>query len=354
MEGLAAVIGLAGDADEHVEARMAARSELALVHQELGDLRRADVHLEQAVEAAERLVALSSEPRTAIALASVLLNRASLLVQGRRPEPARRVAARVLDALAPLQDGSGPALEIIRFGARLQLGTAELLLGATESGVTSLEEAFEHGVALVEGGQAALLPQTVETAARLGQGLRASGAGPRALEVTERVARLAAANWEAGGPGALQLYGQAQVLLIQALLAEGAFARAEDALWRLVDGTGDGGALLTAADFYADLWRRADADLESGDLPRAEVGEAWRDVVVKVAERGASPVVAELVASRAALWLDGDHDRVEAAISGAEGADGADPALVQRLVQVLVSERSSVSASGGAGGGKTG
>lgn len=340
----ARVLELTEDASdkEHRQARMASSSESAVVYQELGDTRTAERLLKQAVELAEALAEESKDakPQTrvgdALALAGVHVNLAGLYVTSREPAPGLTHAERSLEVLSGV--GEHPARGMLTFAGTLQRGTAHLLIGNFAEAQKSLREATDQGTELIAAGQQHILPQLVECAGRLFAAAKAQKTPSEALDAIEQVARIATATFEAQGASALQIFVNAQMHRINALLEIGRFAEAEDQLWHMIDGSGQGNILLSAPDFYVSLWKRPDDALRDGGLPREEIVESWQDAITQAADRDADPVAVEAMRQRFALHTEGSTDAVRTFLAQHAQEEGALAPLAAALLRGLQKE----------------
>lgn len=334
-----------GAADSELrQARMAAASEAALAYQELGDGQRAHDLLQESVAQAEILTTEPVEGEHAeqerltrwMALAGVRTNLASLLVSARMPKEGIEVANASLEAI---ENAEGhPAGNLLRFAALMQRGSGQLLLGNAKEGAADLRKGVDYGVIMAEAGQQQVLPQLVEAVGRLYVGAKAVGDAPATLEVVERVARLAEAAFEAGGAPLVNVFVAAQMHRVNALIDLGRFAPAEDELWRAIDGSGQGNLLVSAPDFYATLWQRDDEALESGDLPRNEVKDAWLDTIEQAKNRGTDALALEVMRARYAMYVDGASGGAKAIVEANQGADAAISPLSAALLKNLANE----------------
>lgn len=309
------VLELTADATdrEQRQARMASSSESGVVYQELGDLRRSRAMLLQAATLAEDLAEEgangSPESRVgdALAVAGIHVNLAALYASSR--EPAQGVS-HAETALAALDDiGEHPARTMLEFAGLMQHGTAKLLLAENSAAEQSLKTAIERGIAIVTEGQSQVLPQLIECGGRLFAATKAQGRASAALPAVEQLSRIAVATFEATGQPALELFVNAQMHRINALIEVKRFAEAEDQLWHMIDGSGQGNILMSAPDFYTSIWKCDDADLQQGGLPRDEITESWEDAIDRAVKRDADPVVIDVMRQRFRLHTE---DAVEA------------------------------------------
>lgn len=325
---------------EQRQARMAACSESALVYQELGDIRKAHALLSEAVKQAETVVAENATPETLLALAGVRTNFASLLVANRIAKEGREVGEKALEAVQQAGEVEGTVL--LTFAAKMQIGSAQLLEGDAAGGAATLASAAEYGIRLVEAGQQAALPQLVETVARLAAGARVSGNLAQYQPLAERVARLSEAAFQAGGPPFLNIFVASQMHLATWLTETGRFAQAEDVLWKTIDGSGQGALLVSAPNFYAQIWRATDEALEKGDLPREEVKDAWIEAIEKAEKRGADVVAVKAMRARYTLHVDGKREDAEAIIRDQKTKQNEVSALAREVLMVLEQELSAL------------
>lgn len=338
------VLELTADATDRElrQARMASSSESGVVYQELGDLRRSRDLLLQAAELAEELAAEGAngtpESRVgdALAVAGVHVNLAGLYAGAREPENGVTHAKTALSALEDI--GEHPARILLEFAGLMQLGTATLLLTNYDAAQKSLAVAVERGISLATEGQTQVLPQLVECGGRLFASAKAQGRASEALPAVEQVARIAIATFEATGQPAAELFVNAQMHRINALIEVKRFAEAEDQLWHMIDGSGQGNILLSAPDFYASLWKQKDADLQQGGLPRDEIVESWEDGIERAAKRGADPVAVEAMWQRFRLHTQGAVEETRDFLSKHSGTDVEFAPLAATLLRALQNE----------------
>lgn len=333
----------AGATDRELrQARMASSSESGVVYQELGDLRRSRDMLLQAAELAEGLAAEGAngtpESRVgdALAVAGVHVNLAGLYAGSREPESGVTHAKTALSALEEI--GEHPARTMLEFAGLMQLGTATLLLTNYDAAEKSLAVAVERGISLVTEGQSQVLPQLVECGGRLFASAKAQGRATEALPAVEQIARIAIATFEATGQPALELFVNAQMHRINALIEVKRFAEAEDQLWHMIDGSGQGKILMSAPDFYASLWKADDADLQEGGLPRDEIVESWEDAIERAAKRDADPVAIEVMWQRFRLHTQDALEETQKFLSKHSEADVALAPLAATLLRGLHNE----------------
>lgn len=297
---------------EYLQARMASCSECAVAFQELGDARQARNLLLEAIRIAEQIVkeaeGASEEERMThwMALAGVRTNLAALYVASREAQDGADTATSALEALS--NAAAHPAQGMLDFAARMQRGSAYLLLGRNKEGVDDLRKATETGLTMVEKGQQQVLPQLVESVGRLFSGAKTLGEAEENFPVVEKVARIVTAAFEANGQPYLNLFVAAQMHRVNALLDLHRFADAEDELWHMIDGSGQGNVLMSAPDFYVALWRRDDETLSKGGLPRDEIVEEWSKAIDLVEQRDADPIAVAVLRQRFALHTQGAKD----------------------------------------------
>lgn len=298
------------------QARMASSSECAVAYQELGDVRTARELLLDAVRIAEGIVEeKSAAPEQErlnhwMALAGVRTNLSALYVASREAEQGANTATSALEALA--HAAAHPSQGMLDFATRMQRGSAYLLMGRNKDGVDDLRKATESGLAMVEQGQQQALPQLVEAAGRLFAGSKTMGDAEETFPTVEKVARIVTAAFEANPQQFLNIFVAAQMHRVNALLELNRFADAEDELWHMIDGSGQGNILMSASDFYVALWRRDDESLAKGGLPRDEIVEAWTDAINKVEARDGDPIAVATMRQRFALYTEGAKEETVA------------------------------------------
>lgn len=347
LEKWARVLKLTIDATdrEQRQARMASSSESAVVYQELGDTRRSRDLLLQAIELAQQLSVdgANGKPEDrvgdALALAGVHVNLAGLYVSSREARSGLEHANKGLAALEGV--GEHPARPMLTFAAQMQRGTAYLLHGEHADAETSLTDAVEGGVALVTAGQSQVLPQLVECAGRLFAAAKAQGRAESALPAVEQVARIATATFEATGSAAAELFVNAQMHRINALIEVQQFAEAEDQLWHMIDGSGQGNILMAAPDFYVSIWSREDAVLDQGGLPRKEIIESWEDAIAQAEKRDADAAAVEVMWQRFRLYTDDQAEETREFIHAKSASSDTLSPLASALLRGLEKELSS-------------
>lgn len=328
---------------EQRQARMAAASESALVYQETGDMRRAHDLLREAVAQAEASVSANPDPEAWLALAGVRVNLASLLVANRIAAEGADVANAALEAVERAGEREGRVL--LTFAAKMQLGSSKLLQGDAVGGAEVLAEAAEQGCRLVESGQQGGLPQLVECIARMAAGARLSNALEKYLPLVERTARLAEAAFAAAGAPFLNIFVAAQMHLATWLTETGRFAQAEDVLWKTIDGSGQGALLVSAPNFYASVWRRDDAALVAGDLPRDEVRDAWLEAIDKAESRGADALAVQGMRVRYGMHVEAKLDEARTFLEDHRANKNDVSALSREVLVVLEQELNALQAS---------
>lgn len=331
---------------EHRQARMASSSECAVAYQELGDARRARELLIQAVELAEALQeSTAGESMEAqlphwMALAGVRTNLAALYIASREAELGVAAATAALEALEKAK--GHPATGMLDFATRMQRGSGYLLLGASKEGVDELRQAIDAGIALVEQGQPQVLPQLVEAVGRMFAGSKMLGQAEENLPKVEQVARIATAAFEANGQQFLNIFVGAQMHRVNALLDVNRYADAEDELWHMIDGSGQGNILMSAPDFYVALWNRDDEALVKGGLPRAEIVDSWRDAIDQTEKRQADPVAVEVMRQRFRLYTEGAKDATRAFLEEQSKKQGELSQVAVALLNALQGELGSL------------
>jgi len=92
---------------------------------------------------------------------------------------------------------------------------------------------------------------------------------------------------QALGDQALSIYVTSEVNLISYHEKAGNFAEAEDCLWKALDVVGDHPEVLErGAAFYENCRKQADARVENGGLPRAEVDEGYAELQERIDAAG--------------------------------------------------------------------
>lgn len=327
---------------EHLQAQMASCSECALAYQELGHGRRSYELLTRAVQLAEELVArAANQPANKaveahLALAGVRTNLSALLVSSREVGEGKQVAQAALKTLEAISEH--PAKTMLQFAAKMQLGSASVLLGENQQGVALLQETVQEGLHIFEAGQKQVMPQLVEAVGRLYAGSKSLGQAEAMLPSVERVAQMATAAYEANGAPYLNIFIAAQMHRVNALLDLNRFADAEDQLWHTIGGSTQPNILMAAPDFYAALWQRDDQALERGGLPRAEVLESWTDAIAEAEKRIQDAQAITVMRQRLRLHTEGATKETQDFLS----ENAANPAqlspLAVALLQALQSE----------------
>lgn len=331
LQGYREVIALTEGATdlELLQARMASGSEVGLLLQQLSDLRGAVASLEDAVAVSDRVVALRDEPAVRLSVAGVRVNLASALVAGRHLQQ----ALAVLDEVQPTLDaaGSEAQVELLRTIVDVQRGSSLVMTGREEEGLAALRGAVERGATQADNAHPAALPQAVDALGRYAGALRSLGRGAEAVDLAERLARQTEAAFEEAGAPMAQLFVAARMQWVNTLVDAGAYASAEDELWRAIEASGDSNVLIRGADFYADLWRKSDEQLTAGGLPRREVAESWEDLINQVEERGADAGAVQLMRARHGLWVVDAASAARAALEALNGAESQPTQLARSL-----------------------
>lgn len=344
LQGYREVIALTEGATdlELLQARMASSSEVGLLLQQLSDLRGAVGALEGAVAVSDQVVALRDEPAVRLSVAGVRVNLASALVAGRQLSQ----ALAVLDQVQPTLDAAGnePQVELLRTIVDVQRGSSLVMTGREEDGLAALRGAVERGATQADNAHPAALPQAVDALGRYAGALRSLGRGAEAVDLAERLARQTEAAFEEAGAPMAQLFVAARMQWVNALVDAGAYASAEDELWRAIEASGDSNVLIRGADFYADLWRKSEDLLTTGGLPRREVAESWEDLINQVEERGADAGAVQLMRARHGLWVDGAATAARGALEAMTGTESQPTQLARTLAGGLRRELALVEA----------
>jgi hypothetical protein len=95
-----------------------------------------------------------------------------------------------------------------------------------------------------------------------------------------------------------------QMALVDIQFARGAFADAEDHLWKAIDTAKSAQTLVVGASFYLSLLRLEDAPLEEGGLPRGEVIDALDELYEKIYAASPPDDVWELLLARREVIRD--------------------------------------------------
>lgn len=288
-------------------------TELALARHRAGDKDGARAAFDAADAITAKAIEDSADPRFTILRVTLQINRAAT---GIDPEGRETSRDRLTEALA-LLDGlgtKGMAVDVLRLGALQNRAAIETDLGALEDAEQSLRAALEIGAGTVTTAPA-LLGQVVTIAGRLAAVLRARGKALEGVEVVERASRWAEAAYDAGSPQALPAYVTAQLQLMQANASAGRFAQAEDPYWRAMEVAASPSVVLTGVGLYAGLLRQSDEALEKGDLPRAEVVDAFDELLDRL--RGMEPPeeIIALVSARRAVLVERDVEEGDAVLS---------------------------------------
>lgn len=290
--------------DDLPEARALAFAESALLYQQLGNLHAARAFFRKAGQFAEEAPP-ARVPQAAILRISTLVNLIGVHARLKEYDEGRSVAATALGLLQTHAGFEGAA--VLRFGA-LQNGAAvELQSGQGERALPMLQEAVAAGQALLTGGMTPLMPQVLDALNQLARLQAQRGDVADARLHLEQAARMAEARYEAGDTGAWVLVVNTRLQLARFEFGQRRFAETEDHLWKAVEVTQDVRPLVQVATFYLDLLRLPDAVLEEGGLPRAEVLEAWPDIMERLSATALVDDAREILTCRFAVLRDRDR-----------------------------------------------
>ncbi len=284
--------------------RAAVYGEAALLMQRLGDSRAAMEKYGASEEAALGLDLDAEGGRARLQLATTLINVSGLLARERMIEEGLQKVDAALTQLRAVTGAASATSRLLMVGALQNRGALLMEDRQVDAAASAYQEAVNLGESLVTDGAAQLAPQLVEVAGRLTVVLRAAKRLDEALEVAERATRWAEAAYETGSPAGLRLYVATQMALVDIQFARGAFADAEDHLWKAIDTAKSAQTLVVGASFYLSLLRLEDAPLEEGGLPRGEVIDALDELYEKIYAASPPDDVWELLLARREVIRD--------------------------------------------------
>lgn len=297
------------------ELRAVVAAEIGLLRQRLGDGAAAVTSLARAETLQRALARRDGGPKYKLQLATTLINASGMHARIKQHASGLKMINEALDLLTELPEGTTPAQQVLRLGALQNKATLELGTREFEGAEATLKASFDLGETIISSGGHQLLPQVVEGTKRLNQLLRTRERAEEAMPYAEKVARWAEAAYEAGHPRGLPLYVNTQLHLVDMNFACARYADAEDHLWKAIDVSGRSEAMLMGTSFYGSLLR-LDVDDASGDgLPRAEVVEAFDELIGKLEASGTEPSLMALVRARYALLVDDDVDGARAMLA---------------------------------------
>lgn len=161
------------------------------------------------------------------------------------------------------------------------------IISAKSEDLKSADEAMERALDVLEKADEDLRKRAAVQVAQGAQQISVlmfnDGDHKRALrwgEVAESHSEIA---FEVIGQQVLPVYVTSQINLIYFHEKAGAYARAEDALFKALDVVGDNEEILTRGkQFYEECRKQADRRLEEGNLPRAEVEEGYAEILERL------------------------------------------------------------------------
>lgn len=254
-------------------------NEVGFIRQRQNNLDEAETLHRLAVELCNELLADGVEFRGNAAATSI--NLAGILAQKGEFAQAQEVNQRAAElAEVLLAEGENVAQSTnLAFGANQNLAVIAGRAGDFDVANTAMARALEVIEALPPDAQKQVSVQAAQGAQQLSVMLYQGERFEDALRWGKVAESQSEKAYEAAGEDVLPVYVTSQINLISFFEAVGAFASAENALFKALDVVGDHPQILErGVAFYKELRKLTDEKLEAGDLPRDEVDESYKEV----------------------------------------------------------------------------
>jgi len=321
------------DDDRQVEAAAAVDAEIALLYQNMRDMRAALEHFERAERLLRLLPLDAAGGRHRLQLATTLINQAGFLSSQNLVEESLskgRDAVELLDAVEGPQRDTADLLIVL---ARHNQSTVLMATRRLEEAESALAQAWELGQRLADGPMPQVLPQVIDVAGRYTTVLKAKKMNEEAIAVARAAATRAEAEYLKRTPVSVRMYVATQLQMVDCHFALGAYSEAENHVWNAVDTTDDGQAMVIGSGFFLSLLRKDEQELEEGGLPREEVVEGLGEMLERIEAMNPPAPLREILRARESVMVTGDLDRGRAVVALLESSptSSKDPATVQLL-----------------------
>lgn len=296
-------------------------AELGLLHQRLHNPDAAQAQFDEAAELSRGLVAETDDKRHRVQLATTLINASGTHARG----DAQRGLDMVNEALTLLrkldEDGT-PMRRVLLLGGLQNQASLLLAMKNPAAAESTLVEAQQISNGLLSEAPQ-LIGQVIDLNARLSGVQRMQGRNEESLASAHAAARLAEAAYQGGAKQGLVWYVRSQMQLVDGYFVMGAYATAEDHLWKAIDTSRSPQTMMLGTTFYCSLLRLDDEKLETGELPRDEIIEALDELIGRMEELKAPGDLLEVIRLRYQLLVDGDVESATKWIAGidAEGTE---------------------------------
>lgn len=263
-------------------------NEIGFVRQRQERFEEAEKYHQQAVDACESLLAkgVDFEANTT----ATLINLAGVFSQKGDFVSAKQVNARAVELAESMLDNDPDVNQFnLVFGAHQNYA----VIAAKGEDLKTADEAMEKAMDVLERAPDELKKhaavQVAQGAQQLSVLMFESSDYERAVrwgEVAEESSELA---YEVRGQQVLPVYVTSQINLIYFHERTGAYASAEDALFKALEVVGDNEEILQRGkQFYESCRKQADTRLEEGNLPRDEVEEGYNEILARLERAQAS------------------------------------------------------------------
>lgn len=277
-----------GTPEGSLELRAQLYNELGVLAQRQGDLDDSHAYHRKSLDICEQLLEADVDFRSNAA--ATFLNLSGVSAAKGDVVEAKRLNERAVELITSVRAEGDDTIDSLAVGAYQNMALLEARSEHFERATDSMNKALELARQMSDHGDQNGLPQAAQACQRLSVMLFEAGEHEQALQWGKHAEEFAEDAYEVLGQDVLGIYVVSQINLISYAEQLGQFADAEDALWKGLEVSGNHPEILErGAAFYENARKQADARLEKGNLPRAEVEEGYKDLREIIDEMGGLP-----------------------------------------------------------------
>ncbi len=277
-----------GTPEGSLELRAQLYNELGVLAQRQEDMDESRRYHEKSLEICEELLERDVDFRSNAA--ATYLNLSGVAAAKGDVVEAKRLNERAVELVTSVRADGDETVDSLAVGAYQNMALLDARSDHYDRATEAMEKALELARQMSDHGDQNGLPQAAQACQRLSVMLFEAGEHERALEWGKHAEELSEDAYEVLGQDVLGIYVVSQINLISYNEQLGLFADAEDALWKGMEVSGNHPEIVQrGVMFYENARKQADARLEKGNLPRAEVEEGYQDLQEIIDEMGGLP-----------------------------------------------------------------
>ncbi|MGM0556372.1 MAG: DUF6483 family protein [Myxococcota bacterium] len=276
------------DTDDVIQLRARLLNEMGVLHQRKDQTDAARDYHRRAIDMCEELLDRDVDFRGNTA--ATYLNLSALVGAMGDVVEAKNLCERAIELVDDLRAEDDAGADGLAVGAYQNMALLHGREKKWKDADHMLDTAVDLARKLSDRGDQMALPQAAQAAQRLSVMLFEAQEFEDALKWGVEAEQLAESAYEIHGEPVLNIYVISQINLISFHEQIGAFADAEDALWKALDVAGNHEDILRRGlAFYENCRKQADTKLEAGNLPRDEVEDGLSDIQQRIEDAGGLP-----------------------------------------------------------------